>query len=394
MQLTAKQEQGLKLVRESFQRRDPYACIAGYAGAGKSTLIRFIIDALNLDPETQVAYVAYTGKASEVLRSMGNPNATTAHKLLYHASQTAKGKYTFYPRKRLEQGGLRLIVVDEVSMLPKRMWEQLLKHKIFVLAAGDPFQLPPVVASDDNGVLAKPHIFLDEIMRQAKESEIIRLSMDIRAMKPIQPYRGSEINVLRKYQLNPAMFSWADQILCGINKTRLDINNLMRQIGGKGTEPEVDDKVICLHNSWDVVSDQGNPLVNGSIGWLKDMELVRWTYELYKHQQVQVPILLATIDNGCETYVDVPIDYNSLVYGTKTLTPRQEYEIKKHSEINPPLPIEFNYGYAITTHRAQGSQWRKVTVYEETFPRDKVEHARWLYTACTRPSQKLTLVLK
>ena len=94
-----------------------------------------------------------------------------------------------------------------------------------------------------------------------------------------------------------------------------------------------------------------------------------------------------------DTYLDVPIDYNSLLTGKKTFTPQQEYYLNKRKD-NPPLPIEFNYGYAITTHRAQGSQWDNVLVIEENFPFDKEEHARWLYTACTRAAKKLTLILK
>ena len=58
------------------------------------------------------------------------------------------------------------------------------------------------------------------------------------------------------------------------------------------------------------------------------------------------------------------------------------------------VPCEFSYGYAITTWKAQGSEWDKVLVLEERFPFDKEEHARWLYTACTRASEKLVLRLK
>ena len=84
------------------------------------------------------------------------------------------------------------------------------------------------------------------------------------------------------------------------------------------------------------------------------------------------------------------MDYKALKTGKKTFTPEQEYQISKKSEYE--APIEFNYGYAITCHRAQGSQWDKVLVVEERFPFEPIEHARWLYTACTRPESKLVLV--
>ena len=56
------------------------------------------------------------------------------------------------------------------------------------------------------------------------------------------------------------------------------------------------------------------------------------------------------------------------------------------------MPREFEYGYAITCHKAQGSEWDKVLVIEENFPWNKEEHIRWLYTAATRSSEKLVIV--
>lgn len=89
--------------------------------------------------ENEVSYIAFTGKAAKVLQQKGCPNAMTAHKLLYYSDMKANGKFTFRPRKRLENGALRVIVVDEISMLPRDMWELLLSHHIYVLALGDPF---------------------------------------------------------------------------------------------------------------------------------------------------------------------------------------------------------------------------------------------------------------
>ena len=114
----------------------PYTVISGYAGTGKSTLVKYIVAALGFYPE-EVAYVAYTGKAANVLKNKGCPNATTAHKLLYHARQTKNGNYVFTPKKVLDDD-YDLIVVDEVSMLPQELWYQLLSHGVYVLAMGDP----------------------------------------------------------------------------------------------------------------------------------------------------------------------------------------------------------------------------------------------------------------
>ena len=137
MELTLRQQEGLRLAVERYRNRQPYTVISGYAGSGKTTLVKFIIAALDLNPEEDVAYVAYTGKAATVLAKKGNPNATTAHKLLYKAYQKSDGSFGFKVRP---WGTLsyKVIVLDECSMLPKGMWDRLLSHGIYIIACGDP----------------------------------------------------------------------------------------------------------------------------------------------------------------------------------------------------------------------------------------------------------------
>lgn len=206
MILTNKQEEGLKIAVARYKNKEPYTCISGYAGTGKSTLVKFIVSALDIDPDL-VCYVAFTGKASLILKEKGCPNAMTAHKLLYQSYPRNDGTFWHKPKRPLDKA-YKLIVVDEVSMLPKDMWELLLTHHIHVIALGDPGQLPPI--GDDNGVLAAPHIFLDEIVRQAQESEIIRLTMDIREGKPLELYKGKEVQVIDKKDFEDGIYLWAD----------------------------------------------------------------------------------------------------------------------------------------------------------------------------------------
>lgn len=392
MELTRKQEEGLRIAIDRYNHNEPYTVIAGYAGTGKSTLINFIIAALEVNPEDEVAYITFTGKASEVLREKGCPNAMTAHKLLYYSKQMPNGKFFYRPRPSLEKD-YKVIVVDEVSMLPRDMWDLLLTHGIYVIACGDPFQIPPIDKNQDNGILNNPHIFLDEVMRQAKESDIICLSMDIREGKKINPFRGNDTQIFSKKDLCDGMYFWADQILVSTNKSRHDINSYMRDDLGRGFEPEINDKVICLRNCWDTLSEkQCDPLINGSIGMISAIHMESIDY-IIMGQKVTAPILVTDLITSNDEYKDLHIDYTALTTGEKFFTPRQEYIIRKNKQ-NPELPIEFNFGYAITGHRAQGSQWNKVLVLEESFPFDKIEHARWLYTTVTRAAEKLTLILK
>lgn len=136
VELTQKQKEGIQIAIDRYRAGLPYTCIAGYAGVGKSFTVRYLIDALGFN-RNDVAYIAYTGQAAKVLKQKGNPNATTAHKLLYYAKMKKDGTYIFTPRTHLDKP-YKMIVVDEVSMLPKTIWEVLLSHKIYVVALGDP----------------------------------------------------------------------------------------------------------------------------------------------------------------------------------------------------------------------------------------------------------------
>lgn len=392
MILTKKQEEGLKIAVDRFNSGEKYTCIAGYAGTGKSTLIKFIISALDVDPEMDVCYVAFTGKAATVLQQKGCQNATTAHKLLYYAKPMPNGTFKFSEKPNMDY---RVVVVDEVSMLPKPIWDLLMRHNVYVLATGDPGQLPPVDKDSDNHVLNTPHVFLDEIMRQAQDSEIIRLSMWIREGKPLAqfPCANEQVQIFTQNQVVSGMYEWADQILCATNAKRNSINQFVRQQKGYGIEPEIGDKVISLHNHWEHLSASCTwALTNGTIG----------TLQAYNNELVKVPryiseepvdIMMATLsleDGDLFNYVG--IDYKGLKTGEPALTPRQAYQWRKSKTIYYEVPYDFAYAYAITCHKAQGSEWDKVLVMEEGFPFDKEEHKRWLYTAATRAKEKLVIV--
>lgn len=395
MILSKKQEEGLRVAVSRYKAHEAYTCISGYAGTGKSTLIKFIIAALGLEPE-QVCYVAYTGKAAQVLKQKGCPNPVTAHKLLYKAKPMPNGTYKFEPKPSLEEG-LEVIIVDEVSMLPKEMWLRLLSHHIHVIACGDPFQLPPIDKDSDNHVLDAPHVFLDEIMRQAYDSEIIRFSMWIREGKPIHqfPATGQQVMFVKPSQIVTGMYDWADQILCATNAKRNAINVNMRQIKGFGPEPAVGDKIISLRNQWEFFSNSvadPAPLTNGTIGIIQRTDRLDMTIPFWICEK-RVPVLYTNmVDENGDVFNYIPVDYTSLTTGEKFLTGKQEYQMRKCNKCADP-PFEFAYAYGITCHKAQGSEWGKVMVYEERFPFDKVEHARWAYTAATRASEKLVWVV-
>ena len=383
MILTRKQEEGLKLAVARYKARESYTCIAGYAGTGKSTLVQFIISALNL-PEWQVSYVAYTGKAAQVLRTKGCHNAMTAHRLLYQSFPKKDGTFSHIPRQDI--GPYRLIIVDEVSMLPKKMWELLLSHRIHVIALGDPGQLPPV-AAEPHGVLDHPHIFLDEIMRQAEESEIIRLTMDIRAGKTLQKTMGQEVRIVDRDELmQPGFLAWADQILVGKNETRNQINGFMRQIlmNTEDPNPLKGDRIICLKNNWECVNETGDALVNGLSGTIQNIK-----FTMDNPFMDLTPVIDFQPDfEGAAPFMSLESDYKIFMEHEPTVNRETFRRIPKWFQ-----PNQFDYGYAITCHKSQGSEYDKVIVLEEFLKGEsKDDHARWLYTAATRAVDKLVIV--
>lgn len=392
MELTLRQQQGLKVAVARYQNREKYTCISGYAGSGKSTLVKFIVQSLpGVDPEKDVVYATFTGKAAQVLLKKGNKNVSTLHKLLYESLPRPDGSWY---RKPVERIPYKIVVVDEVSMVPQSMIEQLFKYNIYLLALGDPFQLPPIQKDDVNTLLNKPHVFLNEIMRQAQESEIIRVSMNIREGKLIDTFNGSEVKIFNPADFEESMLLWADQVLVATNQTRINLNNTMRRLLGREGGPQDGDKVICLKNEWDILADNEDPLVNGTIGFLKN------SYSTY----VNFPRFLGGhhfdvlqsdfVSDGGALFRDINMDKKMIMTGEKCCDWKTAYTIGRNLNHKNKLPKEFTYGYAVTCHKAQGSQWEKVLIVEEKFPFDKIEHARWLYTALTRSVSRAVIIKK
>lgn len=388
MILTRKQEEGLRIAIERYSHNELWTCIGGYAGSGKSTLVKYIVAALDID-EVDVCYIAFTGKASLVLKEKGCPNSMTAHRLLYKSFPRRDGSFAHVPKYPLDYN-YKLIVVDEISMLPKAIWDLLLSHHIHVIALGDPGQLPPI--GESNGVLDHPHVFLDEIMRQAQESEIIRLTMQIREKKPLAPFKGNEVQVLNKSEVVSGLYTWADQIIAGKNDTRRSINNLMRQYLYETTDPmPIDgDKMICLRNDWDNPSEADDVLVNGLIGSVYNVKELRGLPFIDKAIKADfLPDIYSLLDVDQSPqdlfFRGLQLDHKLITTGESTVNANNFRRIPKGIK-----PKEFDYGYCITCHKSQGSEYGKVLVFEE-FLRGG-DHEKWLYTAATRAKDKLVIV--
>lgn len=379
MELTDGQKKGLEIACQRYKDNKPYTVIAGFAGAGKSFLVQYIIKELKLK-DNEVVFACFTGKASLVLKEKGNKNTMTAHKLLYHSEEQADGTYIHTPKTKLDHK-YKLIVVDEASMLPQEMIDLLLSHHVYTIFLGDPAQLPPI--SGEQAILTNPHVFLDEIVRQALDNPIIKLSMDIRhGMKLHYTAEDKRCRVLPRSKVSDKMLLGADQILCGKNKTRNELNYYMRKLilgDNYSDDPVEGDKVICLKNSWSKINSVGNELVNGTIGTLQNIRIMESNF----YGKV-IYATFASNDGGI--YKDLMIDYQLLTTGKPTVNADNW---KQFAGIEKPL--QFAFGYVCTVHKYQGSEADRVVVFDEAFG-DADEQRKWRYTACTRAAKQLVLV--
>lgn len=197
-------------------------------------------------------------------------------------------------------------------------------------------------------------------MRQEEESEIISLTMDIRNGKPLNHYVGKEVQILDKDELTTGMLLWADQIICSTNATRVYLNNQMRELLGRSGDPQDGDKVICLKNNWDIYSINDNPLVNGTIGYLKD------SFSTYinlpskitgDRKPKKLDILNATFISDTEDdYGNLDMDKKLILTGESGLDWKTSYKMGRSILFKDKIPNQFTYGYAIT--RSQKSRFR------------------------------------
>ena len=270
-------------------------------------------------------------------------------------------------------------------MLPKKMWDLLLSYGIHVIALGDNMQLPPVDKNEDNHVLDNPHILLTEIMRQALDNEIIDWSFKIREGEPLKPFDGKDVKIIPKSKLSTGMLKWADQILCSTNNTRKEINELVRKMKNFADKPQEGDKVICCKNYWDILNDVDEPLINGTIGTIRNL----WESYDFINQQKVLYCDFYSENNPELPFKGLKLNYDLLV--NQSIEVSKDYYRDKDFET---LPLDFNYGNCITTWKAQGSSWDKIVAIEEKFPFREEEHIKELYTKVTRANKKLVLVMK
>ena len=340
----------------------------GYAGTGKTTLARHIADGVDGD----VKYAAFTGKAASVMRARGCDGASTIHSLIYRTRENDDEMPSFDLWEEAPASKASLIIIDECSMVDAELGRDLLSFGVPLLALGDPAQLPPI---QGGGFFteAEPDAMLTEVHRQAADDPIVRLSMQVRTGEALAPGDYGQTQVVRRGDLDPQRVIDADQVLVGRNVTRRAYNARMREHRGfEDIMPAAGDKLVCLRNN------RKKGLFNGSLWTVKE--------RTGRKRSSKVP-------TGIMSMRLLPDD-DSGMRGIK-VSVRPECFTGGIEEIDWPRrkPYdEFDYGYVLTVHKAQGSQWDDVVLFDESFAfADSRE--RWLYTGITRAARRLTVVV-
>ena len=418
--------------------------VAGYAGTGKTTIVKFAIQELDLkicdlqkirkNPDASkngVFFAAFTGKAALVMRKSGVP-ASTIHSLVYAVSEASKEEIDEATKlcdqmeldaaqlslgierldaqskvkaerqriKRMKEPSFglnelspladaKLLVLDECSMIGPEMAADVLSFGKPILVLGDPGQLPPI-KGEGAFTVGEPDVFLTEIHRQAAESPIIRLATMARQGIQI-PYgwhdAAGDVVKMSKRSADPALLLAGDgsQVICGLNRTRLMLNQAMRREAGfasPGGDPmptSEDEKIICLKNRHDL------GLINGMFLTLRDIRPIddlRFEAEVIK-------------ENGYHVgRVDDEGNYErfSLYSGhflDHVTYDRHRGERDWHDKKGL---IEATFGWAITCHKAQGSSFDPVIVWDDHMSRAEDDRRRWLYTAITRAVSRLLIL--
>ena len=341
----------------------------GYAGTGKTTLAKEFAAGV----EGDVLFGAFTGKAAHVLRRKGCQGAKTLHSMIYKTEDNGQsGQPRFVLNRDSDVASAELVIVDEVSMVGEDLGRDLHSFGKPVLVLGDPAQLPPV-KGEGFFTNHRPDIMLTEVHRQAKDSPIIHLATEIREGRAIRFGSYGDSIVMPRDDLTADRVLAADQVLVGLNKTRTAYNNRMRRLKGiEGTYPLPGEKLICLRN------DREKRLLNGSLWTVTD------TRKRTKKDEAGGFIRLTVR----------PEDAPEGARGVEVRV-RDEYWLGTEADLDWKEKREFDeftFGYALTCHKSQGSQWDSVMVFDEAGSfRENAD--RWRYTAITRAAEKVAVVL-
>jgi exodeoxyribonuclease-5 len=391
--LSKEQEAAKDSILKAVRSRKPRTVLGGYAGTGKSTLLGYLALHFQHDMKLNVAYAAPTGKAAGVLRRSLGANGVapgfcgTLHRLIYRPKVDAAGNITGWDR--VESLNYDLIVIDEASMVTGQILEDLEEYGIPIIFCGDHGQLPPV--GEEVNLMAEPDVRLETVRRQALENPIVALGFLIRAggdwRKFVESCRSPEVSRVHAFDYMDYVLGLFDNfrdrslsqdpmLICPTNRQRNDLNRAVRLGLRSDKVLDVGDRVICLKNTY---LDTGM-VANGFRGRVSKIGYAR---------------------NQNHICGDVVFSDEGLVLEQGFMN-RHQFGCEQTFKAIETIPggpsawdqvgLLFDYGYALTGHKSQGSQAEHAVVFAQRGGMKEDDWRRWLYTTTQRATHKLTLV--
>ncbi len=388
------------------------AVLTGPAGSGKTTIIK-VIKEVHGEP----IVLTPTGKAALRVREATGIHATTIHSFLYKPEDDARtGEPIFILKSLWDIGDAvrgRLVLIDEASMLDDKVWQDLVtmarlaSYKILLM--GDRFQLPPVKKTADGQVFCSldvPTPFsinLTEVVRQALDSPIIRASILLRTGRPIHEATAllSPVAPSKLIETLLAFHEKGGATLCHRNITRNTLNQKARQALSYQPGDIVEGEPLLVLQNNDRVGRCNGEIVN-FLGWEtppSDGTQVA-VRDNYSNSSLNMSFGVANLEGSSCVLSPEEVSGRSeeAKIGVWTIrkASRRVYlnEMARYGEEQALPHVHANYGYALTCHKSQGSEFPEVLIIMEPSlnAMPMLEQKRFLYTAITRAQKKTSYV--
>lgn len=448
-QPTEEQEKAIECIADFLFKpeNDTLLLLKGYAGTGKTTLIGAVVRTLS---EMRAGYVlmASTGRAAKVFSRYSGFSAYTIHKKIYRQKSFSNDLDNFSLNDNLHKN--TLFIVDEASMISNdglsgasfgsgRLLDDLIEYVYAgqgcrLLIIGDDAQLPPVGEDESPALSAEvlrgyglgvTECILTEVIRYFGRNGILsnatmlreRMAADDIYDLPVLSLKGYEdISSIPGSELIEAINSSYNEVgmdetmvICRSNKRAYLYNKGIRNtILYREEELSTGDILMIAKNNYHWTADckEMDFIANGDIAVVRR---VRRTQEMYgfrfadvvlsfpDHNDIEfeLKILLDTLHSDYPSLSKEDSDrlFNAVMEDYSDITNKKE-RMKKLKEDSFYNALQVKYAYAVTCHKAQGGQWKRIFIdqgyiTEDTFTPD---YYRWLYTALTRASEKLYLV--
>ena len=361
--------------------------ISGPAGSGKTTIVKAIIEKLNLRIE-DVLFVAYVGKAALQLSRSGVNGRTihsTFYDIVFKPVKDEEGNVIIkngrvitrpeFVKKERIPSNIKLIVIDEAPMVNDTFGDDIESFGVPIICLGDLQQLPPVIGNSK--YLVRPDYVLTKVMRQAEGNPIIYLSQLASRGEPI-PYGkyGDKCYVIPKSKVNSDILLGADMILTPTNRSRVELNRHIRENlkGITSDIPIVGEKLICRKNNRNRIMGDSVYLVNGMLGYV-----VQSSKSSFNGTTIDISFSPDFNDNII--FNNVRLDYKTLM---NSIQPNNGEYKKGYSMYDM-----FEFGDVITVHLSQGSQAENVLYISEPFAGGRDIQCKLDYTGITRAREGL-----